>query len=460
MMSKNKKIMRYTVVFLLSLFASQAVAQQEWTMRQCMQYAVAHNHQVKSAELELDSYLATKKEAIGRFLPAVDASIGIQYNFGRAIDPETNGYTNVSTFYNGYSLQASLPVFDGFNRVHALRAAKAGVLMGHQAVRQQKDQTALSVLQAFVDVAYYKGLVQMATEKLEETTLLLKQTRLMEEVGRKSPADVALVESQQAEANYELTRQQNLYTSALLELKKEMAFPLSEELRVKSEEYIKEESSANALQLPDSSLLTPNSSLFTLHSSLSPLHPTLQIARYQVQKTKSVWNQARAALYPSLSFGAGLNTTYYKMLHSTSTTGFSKQFNNNMGEYIAATLRIPLFNRMQTLTSIRKAKNEYMMARENLELKQLELEKLCREAWNDWQGYLKQTQQMEKKVAADSLAYRLTLRQFEEGLSTAIDLHTTSATLMNSKAMLLQCQLMAIVKETLTRYYQGENIWE
>ena len=453
MMSKNKKIMRYTVFFLLSLFASQAVAQQEWTMRQCMQYAVTHNHQVKSAELELDSYLATKKEAIGRFLPAVDANIGIQYNFGRAIDPETNGYTNVSTFYNGYSLQASLPVFDGFNRVHALRAAKAGVLMGHQAVRQQKDQTALSVLQAFVDVAYYKGLVQMATEKLEETTLLLKQTRLMEEVGRKSPADVALVESQQAEANYELTRQQNLYTSALLELKKEMAFPLSEELSVKSEEYIKEENATNALQLPDSSLLTPN-------SSLSPLHPTLQIARYQVQKTKSVWNQARAALYPSLSFGAGLNTTYYKMLHATSTTGFSKQFNNNMGEYIAATLRIPLFNRMQTLTSIRKAKNEYLMACENLELKQLELEKLCREAWNDWQGYQKQTQQMEKKVAADSLAYRLTLRQFEEGLSTAIDLHTTSATLMNSKAMLLQCQLMAIVKETLTRYYQGENIWE
>lgn len=452
--------MRYTVFFLLSLFASQAVAQQEWTMRQCMQYAVTHNHQVKSAELELDSYLATKKEAIGRFLPAVDANIGIQYNFGRAIDPETNGYTNVSTFYNGYSLQASLPVFDGFNRVHALRAAKAGVLMGHQAVRQQKDQTALSVLQAFVDVAYYKGLVQMATEKLEETNLLLKQTRLMEEVGRKSPADVALVESQQAEANYELTRQQNLYTSALLELKKEMAFPLSEELSVKSEEYIKEENATNALQLPDSSLFTPNSSLLTPNSSLSPLHPTLQIARYQVQKTKSVWNQARAALYPSLSFGAGLNTTYYKMLHATSTTGFSKQFNNNMGEYIAATLRIPLFNRMQTLTSIRKAKNEYLMARENLELKQLELEKLCKEAWNDWQGYLKQTQQMEKKVAADSLAYRLTLRQFEEGLSTAIDLHTTSATLMNSKAMLLQCQLMAIVKETLTRYYQGENIWE
>ena len=444
----------------MALCSDYLQAQTAWTMLQCMQYAVEHNHEVKRAELELDNYRAQKTGTAGRFLPAVDANIGAQYNFGRAIDPETNGYTDVNTFYNGYSLQASLPVFDGFSRVHALKAAKASELMGQSALQQSRSQTALSVLQAFTDVAYYEGLVKMAREKIEETTLLLQQTRVLEEVGRKSRAEVAQVEAQKAEADYELTRQQNLLASAMLELKKSMAFPLSEELRVKSEEYIKEESSANALQLPDSSLLTPNSSLFTLHSSLSPLHPTLQIARYQVQKTKSVWNQARAALYPSLSFGAGLNTTYYKMLHSTSTTGFSKQFNNNMGEYIAATLRIPLFNRMQTLTSIRKAKNEYLMARENLELKQLELEKLCREAWNDWQGYLKQTQQMEKKVAADSLAYRLTLRQFEEGLSTAIDLHTTSATLMNSKAMLLQCQLMAIVKETLTRYYQGENIWE
>ena len=66
---------------------------------------------------------------------------------------------------------------------------------------------------------------------------------------------------------------------------------------------------------------------------------------------------------------------------------------------------------------------------------------------------------MEKKVEADSLAHRLTQRQFEEGLSTAIDLRTTSAQLLQSKAMLLQCRLMAVVKEQLVRYYHGETIW-
>ena len=433
----------------LLLFTSSA---QTWTMQQCMQYAVEHNHEVKQAALELDNYKAQKTKAVGSFLPAVDAGIGAQYNFGRAIDPETNGYTDVSTFYNGYQLSASLPVFDGFSRLHALRAAKASELMGRASLRQHQDQTALNALQAYANVAYYEGLVKMAEEKVQETALLLKQTRLLEEVGRKSAADVAQVESQQAEADYELARQQNLYASALLELKKTMAMPDSMEFRVESGQW-----------KVDSYDYQLSTDIYGVHSNhncpLSTVHSELQVARYHMQASKHEWHQARASLFPSLSLSAGLNTTFYKTLHSETAASFSNQFKNNMGEYVGATLSIPLFNRLQTITNIRKAKNNYQIACEAYEQKQLELEKLSREAWQDWQAYLKQTLQMEKKVEADSLAYQLTRRQFEEGLSTAIDVHTTSAQLLNSKATLLQCRLMAMVKEQLVRYYKGEQIW-
>ena len=440
--------MKQALIILLAIAAKQVAAQNDWTMQQCMQYAVEHNHEVKQAELKLDNYKAQKTNAVGSFLPYVDANIGAQYNFGRAIDPETNGYTDVSTFYNGYQLSASLPVFDGFSRLHALKAAKASELMGKSTLRKQQDQTALNVLQAYANVAYYDGLVKMADEKVEETTLLLKQTRLFEEVGRKSAADVAQVESQEAEADYELTRQQNLYASALLELKKAMALPLSEELRVNSEESFGKDNSGVELGMAEA------------NSSLSSFHPELQTAQYQVQASKHEWRQARASLFPSLSLSAGLNTTYYKTLHSETAASFRNQLKNNMGEFVGATVSIPLFNRLQTITNIRKAKNNYRIAQEALEQKQLELEKLSREAWQDWQGYLKQTVQMERKVEADSIAYLLTKRQFEEGLSTAIDLHTTSTQLLKSKATLLQCQLMAMVKEQLVRYYRGEKIWE
>ena len=222
-------MIRTILCFSVSLCFLSAQAQM-LNMRQCMQYAVEHNHDVKRAELELDNYKAQKISAIGNFLPSMDAGIGAQYNFGRAIDPETNTYTDVSTFYNGYQLSASLPVFDGFSRLNALKAAKAGVLMGRAGLRQRQDQTALDVLQAYVNVAYYDGLVKMAEEKVEETILLLKQTQVLEEVGRKSAADVAQVESQKAEADYELIRQQNLFTSALLELKKTMSYPINDSL--------------------------------------------------------------------------------------------------------------------------------------------------------------------------------------------------------------------------------------
>ena len=442
--------MKKSIILCISVsLCLNSVRAQQMTMQQCMQYAVQHNHEVKQAELELDNYQASKTGAIGNFLPYVDAGIGAQYNFGRAIDPETNGYTDVSTFYNGYSLSASLPVFDGFSRLHALKAAKASELMGRASLRQRQDQTALDVLQAYTSVAYYDGLVKMAEEKVEETLLLLKQVKVLEEVGRKSAADVAQVESQQAEADYELTRQQNLYASAILELKKAMNYPLSDSLSL---EYIPN------VGMFDSQC--GNNSFPTWEKNLdNERHPELQVARYRMQASKHEWHQARASLYPSLSLSAGLSTTYYKTLHNDAAETFRNQMKNNMGEYLGVSLNIPLFNRLQTLTSIRKAKNNYKIAQEAYDQKQLELTKLSSEAWQDWQGYQKQTIQMEKKVQADSLSYQLTRRQFEEGLSTAIDVHTTSAQLLNSKATLLQCQLMAMVKEQLVRYYKGETIW-
>lgn len=437
--------MRRTILILLTFhFSLLTSVAQQWTMQQCMQYAVEHNHEVKQSELELDNYKATKTGAIGNFLPSVDAGIGAQYNFGRAIDPETNLYTDVSTFYNGYSLEASLPVFDGFSRLHALKAAKASELMGHHALRQRQDQTALEVLRAYADVAYYEGLVTMADEKVKETEQLLRQTQVLEEVGRKSAADVAQVESQKAEADYELLHQQNLYASALLELKKTMAFPLNDSLCI---DYV-----------PNVDHRLATSIVEEQHFNRE-LNPELQAAQYQMQASKHEWRQARASLLPTLSLNAGLNTTYNKTLHSENAASFSNQLKNNMGEFVGATLSIPLFNRLQSITNIRKAKNKYKIAQETYAQKQLELEKLSREAWQDWLAYQKQTIQMEKKVEADSLSYQLTRRQFEEGLSTAIDLHTTSTQLLKSKATLLQCQLMAMVKEQLVRYYKGETIW-
>jgi len=445
-------MLKLTILTMMALgSAGAATDTAEWTAEQCMAYAVAHNHSVQTARLRLDNNEAAHLSAIGSFLPYVGASSGVQYNFGRAIDPETNTYTNVSTFYNYYSLSASIPVFDGLARVHQLKAARADLLAGKSSLQSQKDQTALATFQEYINVIYYQGTVKMAEEQLHESNLLLKQTQVMEEVGRKSAADVAQMEAQQAEADYELTRQQNMLASAWLALKQQMNLPESYELRIKNYELRvtnEEMEDANHGQDDTAAFATDE----PLTSSL------LETLYHQKQSALHSLRQTKAALWPTISLGAGVSTSYYKTLHTQAATSFAQQLQNNRGEYVAASISFPIFNRLQTITSIRRAKNNYLIAVEEYEAKQAELQKLVVEAANDVRGYRKATLQCQKKVEADSIAYTLTRRQWSEGLSSAIDLKTASATLLKSRASLLQNRLTTVLKRLYLRYYRGESL--
>ena len=69
---------------------------------------------------------------------------------------------------------------------------------------------------------------------------------------------------------------------------------------------------------------------------------------------------------------------------------------------------------------MRQARNNYRIAAEQYEAQKEELQKLVQQAVQDREGYLKESIQMEKKVASDSLAYHVTRRKYEEGLMTSL----------------------------------------
>ena len=229
-----------TRIFIIFLLMSSSLTmngqEKAWTVEDCIQYAITHNHEVRLQQIQLDDYRTDKQRAVGAFLPAVEASVGGQFNFGRAIDPETNTYTNVNTFNNSYGVQASIPLFDGLQRYNDLRAAKANLLMGRQGLAAQKDKIAQHVLKAYIDALYYQTALTFAKEKREESMMLLHQTQVMVEVGTKGEADIAQMEATYASDDYEVTRQEGLLSQALLMLKHEMNYPAEEELKIKNEE--------------------------------------------------------------------------------------------------------------------------------------------------------------------------------------------------------------------------------
>ena len=89
-----------------------------------------------------------------------------------------------------------------------------------------------------------------------------------------------------------------------------------------------------------------------------------------------------------------------------------------------------------------------------------QLQTAIEQAILDREGYAKETIQMEKKAQADEIAYQVTLRKFEEGLMSPIDLQTSANTLLQSKADLLQRKLMYLLKCKLVDYYKGKPLIE
>lgn len=445
-----KRYRKITVLLFLAAGCGLAgMAQEAWDVDRCMSYAVKHNRTVKQRQLEADNYRLDRLKAIGNFLPGISASAGVQYNFGRSVDPETNIYNNVSTFNNSYAAEASMTLFRGGSLVNEVRRSKAALLLGKAALQEAQDNTALETFQAYIDVLYYYGTIRLAEKKLAESDSLLYKTRRQEELGLKGRADVAQMEAQQATDAYNLTHQRNLYETAMLTLKQKMNYPAGDSLLLNTDIL--------DIQTFESIRLTDEHPQDVLRIALS-VNPTLRQSEMNKQVARMNRKIAWANVLPTISFYGGISSSYYKELHNHDYPDFKTQLDNNLGEYFGVTMSIPIFNRMSGSISLRQARNNYRIACEQYEAQKEELQKLVQQAVQDREGYLRESIQMEKKAVSDSLAYHVTRRKYEEGLMTSLDVQNNAATWLESETLLLQSRLTYVMKCRLVDYYKGENI--
>lgn len=437
----NIKIYAAFAAFMAS--ASPLMAQQSWTADDCMRYAVHHNHDVRQAEITADSYRASRTAAIGSFLPTVSVATNAQLNSGRTIDNETNTYGDYSQFYNGYSLQADLPLFDGCATINRLRAANSNRRMGESAIARTQDQAAIDVLQAYADAVFYEGLAQVSRQKLAASDSTHLQTVRQVELGLKSDADAAQTAQQVAADAYDLSHNEGLAQTSLLKLRQLMNLPDSVEL---------------VLALPaavDAVPATPDAAQVFDAARVS--NPSVAEARHAQESANFSRKAAIGDAMPSLSIQAGIGTYYYKYLNSdaSATAEFHDQMKGNRSQYVQARLVIPIFNGLQSSTSIRKARNEmrsaqekYLQSLDNLRNEALMATTDCRQAFAD-------LSQSDAKVIADSIAYHVARRQYEEGLTDPLELKTAANSLALSRAQNLQCRLTLFLKQRYLNYLMG-----
>lgn len=429
---------------LASVASISVYAQEPFGVDQCIAYAVGHSLDVSRSEIGLADAVANRSEAIGAFMPSLSASVGAQLNYGRAVDPQTNVYTNVNTFNNQYSLEAYVSVFEGLRKAYALRLTKAQMLMGREGVRAAKDEAAMRTFVAYIDAVFCSGMLDMAQQKRDASALLLREVEVLESVGRKSQADVLQIRATLAADEYELTRREGLVEQSVLALKRIMNYPLDDAL---------------VLDTTVATAYVSASSPSDVFHVARMNNPLLLRAEYGAEVARSNVGMSRSAFMPRLAVGAGVSSSYFKASGSSDVPSFSSQMSNNVGKAVYAQLSIPLFSRLSSRASVRRSQNALRQANEEVTRQEQELQSIVAQTIIERNNAEAQLAQMLTRSQADSLALHVTTRRFQEGQASAIDVRQQSAQWLESRSLLLQCRLTLALKQRMIDYYNGKPLY-
>lgn len=447
-LKRSPRLTYYIVVVLITLFTVNPALAQEpkiWSLAECTQYAVENSPKTKIRHYSDQNLKHDKTTAIASLFPSIGGSVGVQANFGRTIDPETNIYSNSSNFSNSYQLSATLPLFNAGRLINNIKLAKVAQLRGLSETQRITDELTLTTMQAFTDVIYYTKLIDFCENKLEESRQLLHKTKKMEEQGTKSMADVALSEAQVAQDEYNLIHADNQLNLAMVNLKGCMNYPIEDLLTI---DTVME----NLIPVNQKETST---AVFAIASESNPL---AIIANYQVEMAKISKNMALSYLFPNIYFYTGINTYYNKIASSNIIyPNFQDQFVNNMGEWVGVGLEIPIFNGLRYQMQYKKEKNNLLIAGQERVETMHQLRTEIEQAVRDRDGLEKEIMQMERQVNAHEIAYRATLRKYDLGMQSIQDLQVSANTLLQARANQLQVELNYFLKCKLVEYYMAIN---
>lgn len=441
------RIRMFTLAVLIVItchMAAQGRCKMPMTLHDCMEYAVSNSTKMRIEAANRDDERWLRRQAIMQlFTPNINAETYAYNQYGRNLDPETNTYNNVTTFYNGYSVNAGITLFDGFRSVNNLRMAQITAKMGMSKERQVRDEICLATMEAYCNVIYYAELEAVLREQVQTAQSARDKAVRQEELGEKGHADVMQMESELAQKRYYLITASNQMNDAMTALKDVMFWPIDDELMI--ERSIMEP----VMVLASGSDLTEKAKMML---------PQAEIAMMNRKRAEADLRMARGEYFPTLSFYGGWSTTYYTYpgKQDYATTPFREQFRNNAGEYLQLSLSVPIYDQLRRRTSLRQKKNALVRAQIEYEQTMRDIENEVARAINDRQGAEAAFRQADRLADAQKEAFRLSSKQYEAGLISALEYQTASQAYLQAMAERTGMLLKLRIKDSIVRYLKGE----
>ena len=436
-------------IFLFALLCPVALqAQQRWTLKQCIDYAIEHNISIRQADNAARQSAVEVNTAKWARLPSLNGSAGQSWNWGRtqtAVPDETTGdyrtvYVNTSSNGSNMSLSASMPLFTGMQIPHQYSLAKLNLKAAMADLEEAKEDISINIASAYLQVLFNQELHQVALGQAELSKQQLKRLERRLQLGLSSTSEVAEARATAAQDDLNAVQTGNDYRLALLDLSQliELESPEGFEL-VAPTDSVSEDP------------LTPPDDIF---QSALMNKASIQAARYRLEGSRHSIRIAQSGYYPQINLSASLGTSYYSTINRT----FRQQMGDNFSKYLGLSLSVPLFNRLSTRNRVRSAR----LQRDNYALQLDEAKKnLYKEIQQAWyNAAASEVKYRSSRVAAQAseASFELTLRKYEEAKADALEYREARQNLLKAKSDELQAKYDYLFRTKILDFYEGVPI--
>lgn len=432
------------------LLLSTECAAKQWSLRDCIDYALANNIKLQKAKIQEYSALEDVKQSQSALLPSLNLSTSQDVNYtpwpqqGRAT--VADGYVQSSVdkvYYNGsYSLMGNWTVWNGNKNRNNVKLNKLAV----EQARLDSATTANSVLeqiaQLYVQILYSNEAISVTKESLKTSQTNEQRGKTMVEVGKMSRADLAQLTAQRAQDEYAIVEAESNLRNYKRQLKELLQITNDEEFDVA------------VPSTTDDMALEAVPALNDVYTASLEQRPEIKNAKLGIESSDLGIKVAKAGRMPTVSLNAGVTT-------STSSMGdnaWGTQMKNNFSLGGGVTVSIPIFDNRQTKTAVNKAKLQKQSYLLDLQDKQTTLYSTIENYW--LQAVTNQNKFKAARISTESAqaSYELLSEQFKQGLKNTVELMTGKTNLLQAQQNELQSKYLAILNLNMLEFYQTGNI--
>lgn len=425
-------------------------AQENWTLDDCVAYALDHNLQLNDFKYTEESGRESYRQSIRDLLPSIDASSNYSINFGRSTDPFTNDVVTTDFFSNSYNINSRVDLFRGFQKLNSIKASKFLYKASLEETTHQKYILAFRVMQAFYDIEFFKGLRAISKEQqaVSQTNFDLVERQI--ELGLKAGADLYEAESLLLTDKLSVTQSENQLNAAKLSLIQAMNLEGVTDISILTDVTEIIHSQEQEMNISDS-----------IFNSARTFVPLIKAQELRTKAAKKQIAIARGSLYPSLSLFGGIGTGYFETTRDTlgATIPFRDQFKDNTFRFVGLSLSVPISNGWSGRSRVKQQKIAYKQAQNNLDIQEQELQQTIQQLVQEYEALQVEFKQSTKKMEAQNLAFTIAQKRYEKGMISAIELFTAKNLFANSQNENLEVRLRSEINKSTLDFYRGLPIF-